>query len=166
MTVRDLVELNSMITDICIQVRHDGVLLFDELNIGPAAGIIPRYPTRIPKKYDVALANAYNHHSKDFKDAAYIPKSINSYDDGRDYWQIKINRIPKQWLDLTVYSWEVWPASRLNISRRQNGHFSGQKLNVIALPSGKTLQYTKVVTDKEYEGQLTLADWNVEVVKI
>ena len=45
------------------------------------------------------------------REAYYIDKSINAWDDGKDYWQVKVNRIPKKWLELEVYSWEVWPAS-------------------------------------------------------
>ena len=49
MTVRELIELNMMITDIEITVRKNGGLL-DQLNIGPAEGIKPPYPTMVPKE--------------------------------------------------------------------------------------------------------------------
>lgn len=77
MKVKDLIELNAMITDLEITVRKGGNLLLDQLNIGPSEGVIPPYPTRVPKKEE--YANSLNQHTDKYKDAAYIPKSINSW---------------------------------------------------------------------------------------
>lgn len=43
MTVKELIELNQMITDIEITVRKGGTVLLDQLNIGPAEGIEPPF---------------------------------------------------------------------------------------------------------------------------
>ena len=50
MTVKELIELNQMITDVEITVRKDGTKLLDQLNIGPAEGIRPPHPTMVPKE--------------------------------------------------------------------------------------------------------------------
>ena len=142
MKVKDLVELNAMITDLEITVRKDGGLLLDQLNIGCHEGVKPPYPTRVPK--DAKYAGSYDQHNEErYKDAAYIPKSINSWDDGKDYYEIKLQRIPAKWLELEVYSWEVWRASRVGTTsmRRSNStNFQGQLMKIVALPSGEKLE--------------------------
>ena len=172
MTVKELIELNQMITDIEIIVRINGNALLDALFIGPAVGEKPPYPWRVPKerKYVGNMSRECQ------KEARYIAKSINSWDDGKDYWQIKPDRIPKGWNDLEVYSWEVWPASCVCYTspRRQTGidtksrnvNFHGQRINIIALPSGETLpepekpKQTKAETDN---GQMSLEQFMKEV---
>ena len=170
MKVRELIELNQMITDVEITVRKDGTKLLDQLNIGPAEGIKPPYPTMVPKeeKYidNMSLETK--------REAYYINKSINAWDDGKDYWQVKWNRIPSKWLELTVYSWEVWPASTISHGRRtnydlnfKNVSFHGQRLNITALPSGESLQIEKPAAkkdDDELDGQMTFEDWGIEVI--
>lgn len=177
MTVRELIELNQMITDVQITVRRNGCLLLDQLNIGPAEGEKPRFPTRVPRKPEYA-GSSNQHCESMYKDAAYIAKSINSWDDGKDYWQVKVNRIPAQWLDLEVYSWSVWPASTVCYTspRRTNGtakfsnvNFNGERLNVVALPSGAKLevkQPKQIKPDEQLEGQISIEDWNYEVKEI
>ena len=49
-----------------------------------------------------------------FRDALYIDKAINARDEGKDYFEIKLNRFPKGWLDLEVYDWSTSPASSLD----------------------------------------------------
>lgn len=171
MTVRELIELNQMITDIEITVRINGSLLLDQLNIGPAEGEKPPYPTRVPRERRWA-GNMSKHDETMFRDAAYIPKSINAWDDGKDYWQVKPNRIPAKWLDLEVYSWEVWPASTVCYSspRRTNGklnltnvNFHGERINIIALPSGESLEVKepkpKQTESEQLEGQMGIEDF-------
>lgn len=81
MTVKELIELNQMITDINITVRQNGNVLLDQLNIGPSEGEKPRFPTRVPR--DPKYAGGMNQHNESmYKDAAYITKSVNSWDDG------------------------------------------------------------------------------------
>jgi len=142
MKVKDLIELNAMITDLEITVRKDGNLLLDQLNIGCSEGVKPPYPTQVPK--EERFAGSLNQHNDNFfKDAAYIPKSINSWDDGKDYYEIKLNRIPAKWLELEVYSWEVWTASRVgttSIRRSNSSNFHGQLMKIVALPSGEKLE--------------------------
>jgi len=176
MTVKELIELNQMITDCEITVRKNGSALLDQLNIGPSEGIKPPYPTMVPKE-ERYIGNLS---IETKREAYYIDKSINSWDDGWDYWQVKPNRIPKKWLDLEVYAWEVWPASTyvLGSSRRndyghssKNVNFHGQRINIIALPSGQTLtvkeekQNLQQQSD-EIEGQMSIEDWDYEVVEI
>ena len=173
MTVKELIELNQMITDVEITVRKDGTKLLDQLNIGPAEGIKPPYPAMVPKeeKYigNMSLETK--------REAHYINKSINSWDDGKDYWQVKWNRIPSKWLELTVYSWEVWPASTVvyRKSRRndwgisyKNVNFHGQRLNITALPSGEQLviKEQKPKQPAADDDQMTFEDWGIEVMEI
>ena len=170
MKVRELIELNQMITDVEITIRQDGTLRLDQLNIGPERGEKPRYPTRVPIKPEYAgLNDIYD--NKKYCEAAYIPKSINAWDDGKDYWQVKPNRIPEKWLELEVYSWEVWPASSVCYTspRRGQTHFHGQRLNVVVLPSGEKLevkQQKQTDPDEQLDGQMSIEDWNYEVETI
>lgn len=174
MTVEELISINQMITDVVITVRKDGTALLDELNIGCERGEEPRYPTMIPKE-ERYIGNMC---LETKKKAKYIPKSINAWDDGHDYWQVKPNRIPKAWLDLEVYAWEVWPAStvthrspRRSIDGHSNINFRGQRLNITALPSGESLAVKepklKQQDDTEQlDGQMSFDDWEYEVVTI
>lgn len=171
MKVRELIELNQMITDVEITIRQNGTLRLDQLNIGPERGEKPRYPTRVPIKPEYAgLNDIYD--NKKYHEAAYIPKSINAWDDGKDYWQVKLNRIPEKWLELEVYSWEVWPASSVCYTspRRGQTHFHGQRLNITALPSGEKMEVTKPKQKQEQteqlEGQMSIDDWNYEVMEV
>ena len=164
MKVKDLIELNAMITDLEITVRKDGNLLLDQLNIGCSEGVIPPYPTRVPTKEEYAGSLAQ--HTDKYKDAAYIPKSINAWDDGKDYYEIKVNRIPAKWLELEVHSWEVWKASTLSTNpRRMNnrGNFHGQLMKIVALPSGEKLEIIPQSEQKEKEvglpGQMNIEDY-------
>ena len=172
MTVKELIELNQMITDIEITVRKDGTTLLDQLNIGLSKGIKPPYPTMVPKdeRYIGNLSMA----SK--REAYYIDKSINAWDDGKDYWQVKPDRLPKEWLGLEVYAWEVWAASTVvyGKSRRndygnshKNINFHGQRINIIALPSGKNLNVKEKLKTGRYaidDGQMTFAEFIEEAV--
>ncbi len=172
MTVKELIELNQMITDVEITVRKDGSALLDQLNIGPAEGRKPPYPTMVPKseRYIGNLSIVTK------REAHYIEKSINAWDDGKDYWQVKPDRIPKKWLELEVFSWGVWPASTAISGRRtnyglnfKNVNFHGQRLNITALPSGESLQIEKPAAkkdDDELDGQMDFEDWGIEVIEI
>ena len=91
MKVRELIELNQMITDIVIEVRIDGHQLLDKMSIGMAEGRKPPYPTRVPRKAQFAGASQFD--DEKYRDADYIYKSINAWDDGKDYYQIKSNRL-------------------------------------------------------------------------
>lgn len=150
MKVKELIELNQLISDIVIEVRQDGNALLDALEIGPKVGIKPPYPTMVPKseKY------IGNFCIETKREATYIPKSINARQDGKDYWQLKVNRIPAKWLDLEVYSFNVWSSFY--------GHSNeGQRINIVALPSGETLTVPEPTksTDTELEGQMNITDF-------
>lgn len=162
MTVKDLIELNAMITDLEITVRKGGNLLLDQLNIGCSEGVILPYPTRVPKEAKYA-ENLCRTDEKMFKDAAYIPKSINSWDDGKDYYEIKVNRIPAKWLELEVYSWEVWKASSVATTsprRYHNNNFQGQLMRIVALPSGEKLEVKEPEkTEEGLPGQMNIEEY-------
>lgn len=169
MKVRELIELNQMITDVEITVRVNGSALLDQLNIGPAEGIKPPCPTMVPKE-ERYIGNQSRYCQRE---AHYIDKSINAWDDGKDYWQVKPDRIPKKWLDLKVYSWEVWPASTVVYGKNRwndygnsykNINFHGQRLNVTALPSGQalTVPERKAAPDEQIEGQMSIMDYMQE----
>lgn len=161
MKVKDLIELNAMITDLEITVRKGGNLLLDQLNIGPSEGVIPPYPTRVPKKEE--YANSLNQNTDKYKDAAYIPKSINSWDDGKDYYQILTGRVPAKWLELEVYSWEVWKASRVGTTsqrRYSSNNFQGQLMKIVALPNGEKLEVKlEKKTDETLPGQMNIEEY-------
>lgn len=158
MTVRELISLNQMITDIVITVRKDGNALLDQLNFGPSEGVKPPFPTKVPiSEQYIGTMNQC-----DQREAYYIPKSINAWDDGKDYWQVKPERLPSKWLNLEVYSWGVWPASQACTTsprRGRNVNFHGQRINIVALPSGEKLEIVKAKLEKEEDdGQMTLAE--------
>ncbi len=164
MKVKDLIELNSMITDLEITVRKDGNLLLDQLNLGPSEGVKPPYPTRAPK--EERFAGSLNQHNDGFyKDAAYIPKSINAWDDGKDYYEIKVNRIPAKWLELEVFSWECWTASKVCTTSPRRGrtsNFDGQLMKIVALPSGEKLDVKEKQEEKAeptLPGQMSIEDF-------
>lgn len=169
MKVRELIELNQMITDIEITMRDAAARhMLDQLNIGPAQGIKPPFPTRVPKRADWWKQQARSD-NKFYKDAIYIDKSINSWDDGKDYWQVKPDRVPKKWLELDVVSWEVWPASMLGSSGRRsdytgkfkNVNFHGQRINIETVPNGQEMEIKteKNRSDDQIDGQIKLSDW-------
>lgn len=169
MKVRELIELNQMITDAEITVRKNGTALLDQLNIGCNRGKKPPFPTKVPLE-EKHIGNATM-----TKEAKYIDKSINAWDDGRDYWQVKTNRIPEAWLDLEVYSWEVWPASSWGNPRRRTGNiksvnFHGQRINITALPSGESLEVRQpkqqIQQDEQLEGQMSFDDWDIDIMNI
>lgn len=169
MKVVELMELNQMIVDAEITVRVNGTALLDQLNIGCERGKKPRYPTKVP------IERKYVGNATMTKDAKYIDKSINAWDDGRDYWQVKTNRIPQAWLDLEVYSWEVWTASINGNGRRRTGNaanvsFHGQRINIVALPSGESLEVPEpkeqIRHDEQLEGQMSFDDWNIRTVEL
>ncbi len=167
MTVRELIELNSMISDAEIVIRKNGHELVDCLNIGPVQGIKPPYPMRVPKKPEyIGSPNSMNDNF--YKDAAYINKSINAWDDGKDFWEIKVDRIPKRYLDLTVFSWEVWPGMYGWGGRRRykdggiNQNFHGQRINIVALPDWQQPPEPEPREKKavpEDDNQMTIDDW-------
>lgn len=159
MTVKDLIERNAMITDIEITVRQNGSLLLDQLNIGSAEGVRPPYPTRVPR--DPKYAGNFNTSNDDmYKDAAYIPKSINAWDDGKDYYEIKVKRIPSKWLDLEVYGWDCSAASRVRPGsiRRVQTNFGGRVLKIVALPSGEKLE-AEEKQEAGLPGQMSIEDF-------
>ena len=157
MTVEELISKNMMITDATITIRKGGSALMDELNIGCERGVEPRYPTMVPKEERYIG----NQSIETRKKAKYIPKSINAWDDGKDYWQVKPNRIPAKWLELEVYAWEVWGASYMgdNPRRYRNVNFHGQRINIIALPSGEVMELPKEPKPEENDGQMSFSDY-------
>ena len=163
MTVEDFIELNAMITDLEITVRKDGGPLLNQLNIGCSEGVKPPYPIRVPK--DPRYAGNFNTSNDDiYKDATYIRKSINAWDDGKNYYEIKLNRIPAKWLDLEVISWSVSRASSIGVNprRHNNNSFHGERLQITALPSGESLEIKEKPskdTDEELPGQMNIIDF-------
>ena len=103
MTVRDLIEANMYITDVEISLRNNDGWLLNQLNIGMDYGVKRPYPTQVPieEKY------AGNTSQSVRKDAIYLRKSINTYDDGKEYFQVKFGQFPRGWLDLEVFSWRA-----------------------------------------------------------
>lgn len=163
MTVYELISLNQMITDLNITVRKDHKLL-DQLNIGCAEGVKPPYPTRVP--IDERYINANGIYTNTHRDAHYIDKSINAWDDGKDCWQIKTNRIPKEWLELEVTDWDSHSASIVHTTsprRNRNNGFHGERLRINVLPSGQKLEIKqKPEISDQIDGQMSFEDLEVE----
>lgn len=157
MTVRELIELNQMILDIVIEVRKDGGLLLDQISIGMDVGIKPPYPQRVPIKPE--YAPSLNRYVDGFyKDATYIRKSVNTREDGKEYWQTKWKCVPAKYLDLEVYSWSVWSAYR---GIDNNKYREGERINITALPSGEKF-FRPEPPEKQPEvdnNQMTIDDW-------
>ncbi len=153
MTVKDLIELNQMIVDVSIEVRIGGGKLLDYLGIGNYAGVKPPYPIQVPKE----RRHVGNTSACMRKDGKYIDKSINSRDDGKDYWQVKTNRIPKEWLNLEVYSWSSSRAFR-GLTRR--GLDDAEAIRIIALPSEESLEIKedKPKQTEQIKGQMSMFD--------
>ena len=164
MTARELISLNQMITDIEMEIRRDGTRLLDCMLIGPAIGIVPRFPRTVPKTYELANDICATMDKQRRKQAIYNTKSINSMDDGKGYWQVKLERIPKKWLELTVFSWEVWPASTVGCPHRHGtASWHGQRLNIVLLPAGEDVRIQedkpKPAQDDQIEGQIDIFDF-------
>lgn len=160
MTVKELIELNQMIVDVEIEVRKDGHRLVDALMIGCERGKKPHQPVKVP------IDERYIGNASQQREANYVDKSINAWDDGKDYYQVKWQRIPSKWLDLEVYSFEVWPASLYGNPRRRTGearnvNFHGQRINIIALPSGEKLipEPKEIRPAAGSDGQMSVEDW-------
>ena len=161
MTVRDLISLNQMIVDMEIEVRKDGHRLIDALMIGCERGKKPHQPVKVP------IDDKYIDNLSMRKEANYIDKSINAWDDGKDYYQIKMQKIPEKWLNLEVYSFEVWPASLYGNPRRRTGearnvNFHGQRINIIALPSGEKLSVMPIKkedAENEIKDQISIEEF-------
>lgn len=152
MTVKELIELNPHIVDIRIELRGDeksAGKLVDQLNIGPAYGIEPPYPTII------------NQHKSNEKKATYIHKSINARDDGKDYFEIKPERLPAKWLELTVTAWRysyVYHAHH----RFEDLSNSAQGITITTAPAGYEIREEekkeKPTGWEHLEGQLSIFD--------
>lgn len=148
MKVKDLLELNQCITDVCIEVRRDGNQLEDALHIGPDYGVKPPYPLTVGPG------------TKRQKETQYIVRSINKKDDGAEYFQICCSTIPESWLSLEVFSWE----SRSVWSRHHRYyHPSMQGITITALPNGNVLEVKEKVQkpkeDIQLEGQTNIFDF-------
>ena len=166
MTVNELISLNNMIVDIRIDVRDNGILI-DALRMGPHEGQKPPYPTRVPIKPEYAK-NFGVTNNKLYRDATYITKTINAWDDGHDYWEVKPNRLPKGWGDLEVYSWICLDAFVTRVPRRvgpdgrgRNVNFHGERIQIDALPAGQKLEIPKEPKEapQEMEGQTSIFDF-------
>ena len=155
MTVRDLISSNNMIVDAAIEVRKDGGQLLDAYYIGNAMHK-PRYPQKVPNRPEYAGNSRMD--DKFYRDAEYKPESINAWEDGKDYWEVKVKRSPERYLNLEVYEWGCITAYS-GIGRRDRcGTFSGQKISIVALPNGYLYQKPKVTAAPEQmmAGQMLL----------
>lgn len=154
MTVEDLIIKNMMLTDIIIEVRVNGCALLDQLNIGLDYGVKPPYPTMVP----IDKKHIGNQCLTAKKEAKYIRKSINAWDDGKDYWELKLNRIPKGYLELEVFSWESWSVYRRHHPRSEhNPSDSYNGIKIVAMPKGE--EAPEIIIEKKQnvdDGQIKL----------
>lgn len=136
MTVKELIQDNSFIGDISIDIRsnrgasatpgYENRQTFSRLqqdwHIGKEEGIKPPYHSKV---------------------GTYIEKSINEFDDGKDYYNLVISRIPKELLDLHVTSWRVWKCYR----GFGNCHYNNHDLQRILIDAWTT--ETKEMADQQ-----------------
>ena len=114
MTIKELIESNSFIGDITIDIRgrsktvtpgFENQQTFSQLeqdwHIGYEEGKKPPYPS---------------------EKGIYIEKSINKYDDGEDYYDLTVSRIPDEVMNLYVVSWSVWKSYRSFGDSHYNNH--------------------------------------------
>lgn len=161
MTVRELLDTNMGIVDVKITLRNKDGWLLNELNIGPDYGVVPPYPQRVPK--EERYAGNYSEDTK--KDAVYIRKNINTYDDGKEFFQLKLGVFPKGWLDLEVYSWHyshVYPAHHTR--KVPPGQFVFEGISITAQRYEDTLvvlEEPKALVQKsdQLEGQMHITEW-------
>lgn len=159
MTVKELLETNMFLCDVQITARTKDGWLLDELNIGPDFGVVPPYPQMVPKNY--RYVGTQNECDK--KQAQYVRKNINAYDDGKEYFQLFLNRFPKGWLELEVESWR--PTSGYYRYHMRNRPIDGwQAVRITAIPYEETLvvlEEPKEITQKQeqLEGQMNIMDY-------
>ena len=103
MTIRELAEHNQLICDIEIEVRNAGHLEH-VYRFGDGARYYPGDNSPMFQK------------GKTFRDITDVDKTeINAHDMGKDYYQVKLNRIPKKFqfiLDEELCSWNITHAYR------------------------------------------------------
>ena len=167
MTVKELLETNMELVDVQITLRSKEGWLLNELNIGPDYGVVPPYPQMVPK--DESYAGTDSLYNK--KQAQYIQKNINAYDDGKDYFQLCLNRFPKGWLDLEVFSWHqgyVYPGHHQR--KVHPGEFNWHGIRITANRYEDTLielEEPKAIEKKneQLEGQMDIFDFVDEVTE-
>jgi len=153
MKVRELISLNAVITDVRIEVRKNGSEIVDCLCFGPDFGVVPPYPFIM------------HQNTAKQKQATYIRKNLNAWDDGRDYWEIKPDRIPAKWLELEVYAWHYQSVYHSH-HQRDDRNNTMQGILITALPSGESLDIKQKVDDvkkkvygwEHLDGQMSLFD--------
>ena len=161
MTVKELLETNMELVDVRITLRNKDGWLLNELNIGPDYGVVPPYPQRVPK--NESYAGTLSDCNK--KDAVYIRKNINSYDDGKEYFQLCLNRFPKGWLDLEVFSWHQAHVYSPHHHRQvPPGEFNFHGITIRAIRYEDTLielEEPKAIEHKQeqLEGQMDIFDF-------
>lgn len=131
MTVKELIELNWLIGDIEIEVRKDGNgILLKRLKIG---------------------AGAEEAKDPELREKEIVKNTeINIRDTGDFYYGLIMSKIPKNWLNLKVYSW------RMRWSYRPNDRESSlESIEIECYPDGYKEEKEKPDTEKD-DGQLSL----------
>lgn len=137
MTVKELIKLNDCIGDITITVRdgESGGKKLREYCIGVYAGQIPLYPDKRSTYKDIA---------------------INARDNGKDYYQILIQQIPKQWLGLNVQHFHT---SKSHRSDWKQADHSFEHIYIDVHPEGWMEENEPEKKDDEkLEGQISIED--------
>lgn len=150
MTVRELIMSNSMLTDIeiCVRKAPDNLVLTDFYAVGPDFGFKPPYPHMVP----------LNEYGTLEREGTYECKSINSHDDGKEFWEIKVNRIPERYLNLEVFSWcvrSVYAPRHVHKNPGNFNRFDGIEINAL-LNTGCTKQTSHNVIETVNDGQLSI----------
>lgn len=152
MTIRELAEHNQLICDIEIDVRNAGHLE-NRYRFGDGA------------KYYSGDNSPMFSGGKTFRDITVVDKTeINAHDMGKDYYQVKLNRIPKRFqsvLDEDVCSWNLSHAYR----GLSSFYASAKCLHVtidagwMAQPFESETEEKHSAKDEQLEGQSNIFDF-------
>lgn len=135
MTVKELIELNWLIGDIENNVRKDGNgVLLKKLKIG--AGVEETNCLELREKEIVKNTE------------------INIRDEGDFHYGLILNKIPKNWLNLKVYSWRM-----RRLYRPDDRESSLESIEMNCYPDGYKEEKEKQNTEKD-NGQLSLFEEN------
>ena len=133
MTVKELIEKNHSIGDICIEVRNNGILV-KELKIGADA-----YTSKAPICEEIVKRI-----------------NINTFDSGKDYYNLNLNKIPDSWLELNVDAWSCNKAYR---GLRNIHELSAIRIISTQSGSGAKIIVTEENRNNQLVGQMEIADF-------
>ena len=162
MTVRELLENNSLIVDASITLLNKDGKNIDQLNIGMDYGVEPPYPTKYTDRYNNRGELVALYDINGGRKAHYIRESINRID-RRDetLWGVILSKIPKKWLELEVWSWHHGIVYTAHHPRDRHVYQDAEGIRIWAKEYADTLkEYAVDVIEekpsKELDGQISM----------